>query len=107
MASSDSVRFHFDYDGGFGAGGTGRIYYDDQLVGEGRIEETVPNVFSADETLDIGHDLALPVTDQYPVGKANAFQGKLDWVRVDLEDQDVIHEEPDDLSTCGSWQSSS
>ncbi len=49
-----NVRFHFDYDGGFGAGGTGRIYYDDELVGEGRIEKTRSNVFSADETLDIG-----------------------------------------------------
>ncbi len=92
-----NIRFHFDYDGGVGAGGSGRIYYDDELVGEGRIEKTVPNVFSADETLDIGCDLALPVTDDYPVGAANSFQGELAWVRIDLEDQDVIHEVPDEL----------
>ena len=57
----------------------------------------MPNVFSADETLDIGCDLALPVTDDYPVGAANSFQGELAWVRIDLEDQDVIHEVPDEL----------
>ena len=86
-----------DFDGEYGGGGTGRLYYNDRLVGEGRIDKTVPNIFSADETLDIGCDLALPVTDEYPVGEANAFQGKLHWVRIDLEDDDVSHEEPDDL----------
>ncbi len=57
----------------------------------------MPNIFSADETLDIGSDLALPVTDDYPEGSANRFKGNLKWVRIDLEDQDVIHEEPEDL----------
>ena len=73
------------------------MYYNDKLVGEGRIEKTVPNIFSADETLDIGADLALPVTDEYPEGSANRFKGELKWVRIDLEDHDVIHEEPEDL----------
>ena len=92
-----NVRYHLDFDGEYGGGGTGRLYVNEELVGEGRVEKSVPNIFSADETLDIGCDLALPVTDEYPVGEANAFQGKLHWVRIDLEDDDVSHEEPDDL----------
>jgi arylsulfatase len=93
-----NIRYHFDFDGGQpGAGGTGRLYYNDKQVGEGRISKTVPFVFSADETLDVGGDLALPVTDDYPEGEKNKFQGAIHWVRIDLEDDDVSHLEPDDL----------
>jgi arylsulfatase len=92
-----NIRYHFDFDGEYGGGGTGRLYVNEELVGEGHIDKTVPNIFSADETLDIGCDLALPVTDEYPEGEANAFQGELQWVRIDLEDDDVSHEEPEEL----------
>ena len=71
-AGTVNIRYHFDFDGEYGGGGTGRLYYNDKLVGEGRIEKTVPNIFSADETLDIGSDLALPVTDDYPEGRPTA-----------------------------------
>ncbi len=92
-----NVRYHFAFDGGHpGAGGTGRIYVNDELVSEGRISKTVPFLFSADETLDVGGDLAMPVTDDYPGGKANKFNGKIHWVRVDLEDDDVSHLEPEE-----------
>lgn len=92
-----NVRYHFDFDGKEpGGGGTGTLYYDDELVGEGRIDRTVPFVFSADETLDIGGDLAMPVTDDYPEGAKNKFQGTVHWVRVDLEKDDVSHLEPED-----------
>ena len=92
-----NVRYHFDFDGGQpGAGGTGRLYYNDQLVGEGKITKTVPFVFSADETLDVGGDLAMPVTDDYPEGEKNKFKGIVNWVRIDLEDDDVSHLEPEE-----------
>jgi len=92
-----NVRYHFDFDGGQpGAGGTGRLYYNDQLVGEGKITKTVPFVFSADETLDVGGDLAMPVTDDYPEGEKNKFKGTVNWVRIDLEDDDVSHLEPEE-----------
>ena len=96
-AGTVNVRYHFDYEGGgTGKGGTGKIYYNDKLVGEGKITKTVPMIFSADETLDIGADLALPVTDDYPVGEENKFQGTVNWVRIDLEDDDQSHLIPDD-----------
>ena len=92
-----NVRYHFDFDGGQpGAGGTGRLYYNDKQVGEGRISKTVPFVFSADETLDVGKDDASPVTSDYPAGPANSFTGDIKWVQIDLEDDQVSHlEDPE------------
>jgi len=93
-----NIRYHFDFDGGQpGAGGKGTLHINDAKAGEGRIEKTVPFVFSADETMDIGGDFALPVTDDYPEGEKNAFQGKINWVRIDLEEDDVSHLEPAEL----------
>ncbi|MCK5711497.1 MAG: arylsulfatase, partial [Hyphomicrobiaceae bacterium] len=65
--SKNTIRFEFDYDGGgLAKGGMGTLYVNDKKVAEGRIGRTVPFIFSADETLDVGGDLALPVTDDYP-----------------------------------------
>jgi len=92
-----NIRYHFDFDGDHpGAGGTGTLHINDKEVSQGRISKTVPFLFSADETLDIGGDLALPVTDDYPEGEGNKFSGKINWVRIDLEDDDVSHLEPEE-----------
>ena len=93
-----NIRYHFDFDGEQpGAGGIGTLHINDKQVGQGRISRTVPFVFSADETMDVGGDLALPVTADYPEGEKNKFQGKIHWVRIDLEDDDVSHLEANDL----------
>ncbi len=56
----------FAYDGGgLGKGGTVSLYLDGEKTGEGRVEGTVPMVFSADETCDVGSDTASPVSDDY------------------------------------------
>jgi ABC-type hemin transport system ATPase subunit len=57
----------------------------------GRVESTVPAVFSADETLDLGRDSANPVSDDH--GAANAFNGRVGWVQIDLDEaaEDVDH----------------
>ncbi len=80
-----------------GGGGTGTIYVNEEKVAEAMIEKTVPFIFSADETMDVGGDLALPVTDDYPEGEDNQFSGKIHWVRVDLEEDNVSHLEPEEL----------
>ena len=50
----------------------------------------------ATPTLDIGQDSASPVTDDYPVGEANSFTGQIEWVQIDIGDDDVSHlEEPE------------
>ena len=49
------VRMEFAYDGGgLGKGGTATLYLDGAPVGEGRVDATVPMLFSADETTDVG-----------------------------------------------------
>ena len=56
----------FAYDGGgLGKGGNATLYVDGEKVGEGRVDATVPMVFSADETCDVGSDTGTPVTDDY------------------------------------------
>jgi AraC-like DNA-binding protein len=52
-----------------------------EKVAEGRIENTVPFVFSADETEDVGEDLATPVTEDYKEGD-NKFTGTIDKVTI-------------------------
>jgi len=48
--------------------------------------------------MDVGKDTASPVTDDYPSGDANAFTGEIEWVRIDLEDDDVSHmEDPEQI----------
>ena len=49
------VRLEFAYDGGgLGKGGTSTLYVDGTKVGEGRVDATVPMLFSGDETTDLG-----------------------------------------------------
>ena len=42
--------------GGAGKGGTGTLSVNDAQVAEGRIDKTVPVVFSTDDTFDVGAD---------------------------------------------------
>jgi len=92
-AGEHQVRVEFAYDGGgLGKGGTASLYVDGTRVGEGRVDATVPMLFSADETTDIGADSATPVSDDYGP-KESAFNGRVKWVQIDLgEDaQDADH----------------
>ncbi|MET0608040.1 MAG: arylsulfatase, partial [Gaiellaceae bacterium] len=78
------VRMEFAYDGGgLAKGGTVTLYLDGDQVGQGRVEGTVPLVFSADETADVGRDTASPVSDDYD-GKSSVFTGTVNWVQIDL-----------------------
>ena len=87
-----TIQYQFDLDGGTpGAGGTGTLLVNGAVVAEERIDKTVPFVFSADETMDIGEDSASPVTSDYPAGDLNKFAGDLAWVQIDIEDDDVSH----------------
>jgi arylsulfatase len=80
------VRMELAYDGGGPAkGGTVRLYVDGQLVGEGRVEATVPLIFSGDETTDLGHDSASPVSDEY-TPEGSVFTGTVNWVQIDVDE---------------------
>ena len=80
-----TIRYEFSYEGGDkpGKGGTGTIFVNGTKVAEGRIENTTPFLFSADETADVGVDGATPVTEDYEEGN-NAFNGSIQTVTIDL-----------------------
>jgi arylsulfatase len=78
------VRMEFAYDGGgLAKGGTVTLYLDGAKVGEGRVEATVPMIFSGDETADVGRDTGSPVSDDYDV-EGSVFTGTVKWVQIDL-----------------------
>jgi len=56
---------------------------DGQKAGEGRVDQTEPAIFSADETLDIGDEFGSPVTRNYP--KERKFSGDVKWVEIDVD----------------------
>ena len=87
------VRMEFAYDGGgLAKGGTVTLYIDGDKVGEGRVEATVPMVFSGDETTDVGKDTGTGVTPDYTTGD-NSFTGRVHWVQIDIDDnaEDLDH----------------
>jgi len=81
-----TIKMAFDYDAakGRGAGGTASIFVDGKKVGEGLIGKTQANVFSLDDTADTGVDTGTPVDEVYGEGRKNAFNGKLQQVRIEL-----------------------
>jgi arylsulfatase len=92
-AGTHQVRMEFAYDGGgLGKGGAVTLYIDGEQVGEGRVEGTVPMIFSADETCDVGSDTASPVSDDYTV-EGSRFSGTVNWVQIDVAEraEDVDH----------------
>ncbi len=92
-AGERQVRMEFTYDGGgLGKGGDVKLYVDGEQVGEGRVDATVPMLFSADETTDVGSDTATPVSDDYG-SKDSEFTGRVKWVQIDTDEaaEDVDH----------------
>jgi len=88
-AGEHQVRMEFAYDGGgLAKGGTATLYIDGAPCGEGRIDGTVPLIFSPDETTDVGSDTGTAVSDDYGP-HTSAFSGRVEWVQIDLgEDAD-------------------
>ena len=63
-SDSAEIKMQFDYDGGGnGKGGLATLYVDGEKVAEGRVDKTVPAVYSADETADVGLDEATQSAD--------------------------------------------
>ncbi|MBV1850555.1 arylsulfatase [Catellatospora sp. NEAU-YM18] len=79
------LRMEFAYDGGgLGKGGTATLYVDGRQVGQGRVDATVPMVFSADETTDVGNDSGTAVSDDYQPHDST-FTGRIDWIQIDID----------------------
>jgi arylsulfatase len=87
------VRVEFAYDGGgLGKGGKVTLFVDGEEVGDGQLGATIPMLFSADETTDVGSDTGTPVSDDYGL-RGNEFNGKVTWVQLDIDEnaEDVDH----------------
>ena len=81
-AGQHQLRMEFAYDGGGVAkGGNVTLYLDGKECGQGRVERTEPQLFSADETCDIGNEFGSAVTKDYSSRK---FNGTVNWVEIDL-----------------------
>jgi hypothetical protein len=83
-AGEHQVRMEFHYHGGgLAKGGDVTLYYDGRPVGKGRVDQTEPMVFSADEACDVGADSGSPASPDYgPTG--NKFTGEIRWVQIDI-----------------------
>ncbi|QFZ15941.1 arylsulfatase [Anabaena sp. YBS01] len=82
-SGKSTIRFNFDYDGGVGAGGIGKLFINDQQVAEGRVDKTIAYRLALDETFDVGRDTGTPVVDTYQV--PFNFTGNLQQVSLDLK----------------------
>ena len=81
-----TIVFDFAYDGGGpGKGGLGTIYIDGKKAGEGRIELTQAGIFSADETADVGIDLATPVVERIGAEARSRFNGRIPKLIVEVK----------------------
>jgi arylsulfatase len=81
-----TIRFEFTYDGGgMGRGGDGTLFVNGEKVAEGRIERTQPIIFSADETADVGIDLATPVVEAIGSERRSRFTGHIPKVTVEVK----------------------
>jgi arylsulfatase len=79
------LRMEFAYDGGgFGKGGAVTLYLDGGEVAAGRVEATIPMVFSLDETADVGQDTGTTVSDRY-TSEGSRFTGRIEWVEIDVD----------------------
>jgi arylsulfatase A-like enzyme len=87
------LRMEFTYDGGgLGKGGDVILFLDGENVAAGRVDGTVPMLFSADETTDVGSDSATPVSDDHGPTDVE-FTGRVDWVQIDIDEaaEDLDH----------------
>ena len=64
------------------AGATVTIFANDKKVGEGRVEKSIPNRVTLDETFDVGFDTGTPVMEGYDM--PFDFTGKLSQVTIEL-----------------------
>jgi arylsulfatase len=90
-AGTHQVRMEFTYDGGgLAKGGNAALFIDGDPVGEGRINATVPMIYSGDETCDIGSDTGTPVSEDYE-GGSSEFTGTVNWVELQIGDDSHDH----------------
>ena len=61
------------------------LYVNEKKVAQGHIEPTQPMVFSADETADVGIDLATPVVESIGSERASKFTGHIPKITIEVK----------------------
>ena len=90
-AGKHQVRMEFKYDGGgIAKGGDVTLYYDGKAVGKGRVKQSQPMGYSADEACDVGSDTGSPASPEYGP-RGNKFTGEIQWVQIDIGTDDHDH----------------
>jgi len=85
-AGHATITFDFAYDGGgAGKGGMGTLMVNGKKVAEDRIDQTQPNMFSLDETADVGVDEATPVVEGIGEGSHTRFTGTINSVTLEVK----------------------
>jgi arylsulfatase len=85
-AGEHQVRMEFAYAGGGpGKGGKVTLYTDGKKVGEGNVEATLCQIFSADDGCDVGEDSGAPVSEDYG-SRGNGFNGKIKGLELAIVD---------------------
>jgi hypothetical protein len=85
-AGPATVVLDFAYDGGgAGKGGKATMLVNGKSVAEGRVEKTQPNIFSADETADVGIDNQTPVAEGIGIGADTRFTGKINKITLEVK----------------------
>jgi len=84
-----NVKLDFIYDGGgSGKGGVASLYVGGKKVGEGKIGQTNPFLFSADETADVAKDEATQVVyTVFKDVKDSEFTGHVNTVEVKIPEE--------------------
>jgi arylsulfatase A-like enzyme len=82
-----TVVLDFKYDGGGpGKGGIATLSVNGKQVAEGRIDRTQPNMYSADETADVGLDNQTPVAEGIGIGRDETrFTGTIKRIVVEVK----------------------
>ena len=81
----------FAYDGGgLAKGGLATLFIDGKKAGEGRVNATVPMLYSGDETCDVGRDTGTPVSEDY-TSETSVFTGTVHWVELHAGDDNHDH----------------
>jgi len=90
-AGKHQVRMEFAYDGGgIAKGGNVTLYIDGNAVGNGRVAQTLPMLYSLDETSDVGQKRGSPMTADMPPGKT-AFNGTVNVVVIEAPGESTDH----------------
>jgi len=85
-AGPATVVLDFAYDGGgYGKGGKATLLVNGEAVAEGRVDRTQPNIFSADETADVGIDNQTPVALGIGIGPDTRFTGRINEIKLEVQ----------------------